>query len=146
VAPASEGFGWLLLAAPAAAAGAVVAWILARRRKGTHTTPSGVTTRADKDGFHIRAPNVPPGSKVRWSAIVNSVEVSDVVPLASAEETFVYTGGAPSAIQIIEVVLAPGGRGYRGRHAPPPGRPTSVAVITDTTRDDSSFLGTPRAY
>jgi sulfatase modifying factor 1 len=147
---ASEGFGWALLAAPAAAAGAVVAWMLARRRKGTHTTPSGVTTRADKDGFHVRAPNVPPGSKVRWSAIVNGVEVSDIVPLASAEETFVYTGGTPSAIQIIELVIAPGGRGYRGGPAPRRAEPPkpSVAVVTtpDPARDDQVFLGTPRAY
>lgn len=146
-APASEGFGWALLAAPAAAAGAVIAWMLARRKKGSHTTPSGVTTRADKDGFHVRAPNVPPGSKVRWSAVVNGVDVSDVVPLDGGGETFVYTGGAPTAIQIIEVVLAPAGRGYRGssRRAPDKPRP-AVAVIPEPTRDDSSFLGTPRAY
>jgi formylglycine-generating enzyme len=148
-APASEGFGWALLAAPAAAAGAVVAWMLARRKKGAHTTPSGVTTRADKDGFHVRAPNVPPGSKVRWSAVVNGVDVSDVVPLSGAEETFVYTGGAPTAIQIIEVVLAPPARGYRGAQqrgqSRKPSRP-AAAVMPEPTRDDSSFLGTPRAY
>lgn len=31
--PANDGFGWTLLAAPAAAAGAVIAWILVRRRR-----------------------------------------------------------------------------------------------------------------
>jgi hypothetical protein len=136
--------------APAAAAGAVIAWMFARRKKGTHTTPSGVSTRAGADGFHVRAPAATPGSKVRWSAVVNGVEVSDIVPLDGSEETFVYTGGAPSAIQIIEVVMAPGpGRGYRGapvRPAEPPKRSVAVVTTTEPTRDDSSFLGTPRAY
>lgn len=146
-APANEGFGWALLAAPAAAAGAVIAWMFARRREGTHTTPSGVTTRADKDGFHVRAPNAPPGTRVRWSAIVNGVEVSDVVPLEQGGETFVYTGGAPTAIRVIDFVLAPG-RGYRGapRPADPPKRTVAVTTTTEPARDDSSFLGTPRAY
>lgn len=138
---------WLLVAAPAAAAGAVVAWLLARRKKGTHTSPSGVSTRAGTDGFYVRAPDVPAGSRVRWSAIVNGVEVSDVVPLDGGDETFVYTGGTPSAIQIIELVLAAGTPGYRG--ARPEERETSrraAVVAVETTRDDSPFLGSPRAY
>ncbi len=139
--------GWLLVAAPAAAAGAVVAWLFARRKKGTVATPSGVSTRAGTDGFHVRAPHAPPGSRVRWSAVVNGVEVSDVVPLEGADETFVYTGGTPSAIQILELVIAAGKQGYRG--APPPARETSrraAVVAAETQRDDSPFLGSPRAY
>lgn len=143
--------GWLLVAAPAAAAGAVVAWLFARRRKGTHTSPSGVSTRGGTDGFFVRAPDAPAGSRVRWSAVVNGVEVSDVVPLEGAEETFVYTGGTPSAIQIVELVIAAGKQGYRG--APAPARrereresPRAAVVPLETQRDDSPFLGSPRAY
>jgi formylglycine-generating enzyme required for sulfatase activity len=142
--------GWLLVAAPAAAAGAVVAWLLARRRKGTHTSPSGVTTRPGTDGFFVRAPNVPAGSRVRWSALVDGVEVSDVVPLDGGDETFVYTGGTPSAIRIVELVLASGTQGYRGpAPAERPSRDTSrraAVVAAETQRDDSPFLGSPRAY
>ena len=148
-------------------AGAVVAWILARRRKGTHTTPTGVTTRAGADGFRVRAPNAPAGSRVRYACIVNGVEVSDFVPLEGAEETFVYTGAAPSAIRVIELVVAPTDR-YRGSNrilppsTPPPRQPSSepprerdsaravvVPLATPPPSDDShdsSFLGSPRAY
>jgi hypothetical protein len=77
--------------------------------------------------------------------------VSDVAPLGTADETFVYTGGAPVAIQIVELVLAPAKRGYRGGTPSGPRRTSesvrsAAAMTPDATRDDSSFLGTPRAY
>ena len=83
-----------------------------------------------------------------FAAGMSSRVIATVLPcvdvpgdLDGAEETFVYTGGAPTAIRIIEVVMAPGaGRGYRGTPM------KRVAGPSEPVRDDSSFLGTPRAY
>jgi formylglycine-generating enzyme required for sulfatase activity len=106
-------FSWPLVAAPAAAAGAVVAWVLARRKRSA-PDGRGIGTRAQEDGFWVRAEGLPPGSRVRYACIVGGVEVSDVVPLDGSEETFVYTGAQPSAIRIIEVIAAPAAApGYR---------------------------------
>lgn len=111
--PSSEGFAWAFLAAPAAAISFVVAWMLARRKKEA-TNAQGITTRVADDGFWVRAPNLPPGSRVRYTCIVKGSEVSDIIPLDGGEETFVFTGGAPSLIHITEAVAVPSGSvGYR---------------------------------
>jgi sulfatase modifying factor 1 len=149
-----EPFSWgLLLISPLAAASAVVAWMLLRRKRSPAsarvTTASsragtaaragsgaragvgagagaglvaGVSTRSGTDGFFVTAPDVVPGARVRYACIVNGTEVSDVVPLDGAKETFVYTGAPPTAIRILEIVRAPGPRGQgvgAGASAPP---------------------------
>jgi formylglycine-generating enzyme required for sulfatase activity len=114
----SEGAGWSLFAAPAAGAAAAIAWVLARRKK-TPPNALGMTTRAQNDGFWLRAPRLPTGTRVRYACIVNGVEVSDVVPVDGAEETFVYTGSEPSAIRITETVQAPI-PSYRSSQPPAP--------------------------
>lgn len=107
--PSGDGFGWSLLLAPAAAAGAVIAWLLARRRG---PGAGGFQTRPGDDGFHVRGPAGARGTRVKYECVVNGTVVSDVVPLDGAEETFVYTGGRPSAIRILEAT-AVNATGYR---------------------------------
>jgi formylglycine-generating enzyme len=122
IAHGSEGFSWgLLLASPLASASAVVAWMLLRRKRSTRPAPlpatrSGASTRAGEDGFFLRVPSAPPGSRARYECLVDGKTVTDVVPLAG-EETFVYTGSPPSNIRIIEVGAPP--RGHRAAGRPP---------------------------
>ena len=97
---------WVLVAAPAAAAGAVLAWMFARRRK-SGDVPSEATTRAGEDGFWIRAPGAERGSIVQYTCIVGGVDVENVVPFDGGDETFVYTGGVPSAIRLLETLPPP---------------------------------------
>jgi formylglycine-generating enzyme required for sulfatase activity len=127
----SEAFSWgLLLISPLAAASAVVAWMLLRRKRapGVAAGLTGVSTRAGADGFFVRSPGLPLGSRARYACIVEGTEVSDVVPLDGAMETFVYTGSAPTAIRILEII--PGARaGYRTAD-----RPAGANVDTGTPR------------
>jgi formylglycine-generating enzyme required for sulfatase activity len=145
-----DAFSWgLLLASPVAAASAVVAWMLLRRKrtpgataraaaaaaaaaaraagaaKGAAPNTAGFSTRARTDGFVVIAPNAAPGARVRYECIVNGTQVSDVVPLDGGRETFVYTGPPPTAIRILEILDAPAGRpGYRT-----PDRPLAPASV-----------------
>ena len=134
--PSSDGLPWGFLAAPGAAIGFVVAWILARRKKEA-TNAQGITTRAGDDGFWVRAPNLPPNSRVRYTCIVKGSEVSDIIPLDGGEETFVFTGGAPSLIHITEAVAVPTTNvGYRSASAPMPIAPP--APLTGPSLPSSS--------
>lgn len=128
--PSTEGIAWSFLAAPAAAISFVVAWMLARRKKEA-TNAQGITTRAGDDGFWVRAPHLPPKSRVRYTCIVKGSEVSDIIPLDGGEETFVFTGGQPSMIQISEAAaVSPGAPGYRSSAQMPavPPAPTPGSV------------------
>ncbi len=128
--PASPGEGspWALLLAPAAAAGAVVAWLLLRRRGGG---ANGFATRTGDDGFWVRPPVDARGARVRYDCVVNGTVVTDVVPLDGAEETFVYTGGHPSAIRIVEVVPVTAGS-YRQPDARPVSSPPKAPPVSTT--------------
>lgn len=117
-----------------------------RKRSATSPGTSGsdtVQTRAAADGFYVIAPGLAPGSRVRYECIVNGMPVSDVIPTAAGPETFVYTGGTPAAIRIVEVV-AVYAAGYRGPVASPPVR--AVHPSTRRAPDPEPFLGYPRAY
>jgi formylglycine-generating enzyme len=148
----SPTMGWLLVVAPLAVGGLVVAWMLARRRGSASSGRNGATTRAGEDGFFVKVPGAAPGSRVKYVCIVSGAEVSDDVLLEGEEETFVYTGASPSAVQILAVASAPA-------------RVASVAVDPAAEREevdddaspppslspspppvDEPFLGTPRAY
>jgi len=153
--PAEGGFSWgLLLGSPVAAAAAVVAWMLLRNKRGdgrpaapapalpaqrtsrAQPPPSpavpagqGLETRLADDGFFVRAPLLPPGSRVRYECIVNGTQVSDLVPLDGRDETFVYTGARPSAVRILEVVRT-SGAGYRAAEPAGATAPTGTARST----------------
>ena len=102
----TEATAWVLVAAPIAASAAAAGWVFGRRRRATGQ-PRGILTRARADGFWVHAPSVAPRSRMRYTCIIAGVEVAGVVPLDGGEETFVFTGGLPSAIRIEEVVEAP---------------------------------------
>jgi hypothetical protein len=89
-----------------------------------------MSTRTGEDGFFVRSPGITPGSRVRYQCLVNGTEVSDVVPLDGAMETFVYTGSAPTAIRILEIIP--------GMPPVPPRAPPPVPVRTTTTNRGSS--------
>ncbi|MDB4942851.1 MAG: serine/threonine kinase [Labilithrix sp.] len=102
----AEPLSWtLLLASPIAAASAVVAWMLLRRKKGPRPVslaPLGISTRLGEDGFFVRAPGAPRGARVKYTCLVDGVAVTDDAPVVG-EETFIYTGAVPTAIRIVEI-------------------------------------------
>ena len=124
----------------------ILLFFVLRKRPAASPGSSGsdaVQTRPATDGFYVIAPGLAPGSRVRYECIVNGMPVSDVIPTAAGPETFVYTGGTPAAIRIVEVV-AVYAAGYRGPVASPPVRPVHPPPRRDP--DPEPFLGYPRAY
>ncbi len=123
---------------------AALLW-LAFRKKGAAPVPPGGGQNVDfvvaPDGFRLRTPGLGPGSRVRYECVVNGVPVTDVVPVGDGPETFVYTGGTPSAIRILEVVgirtdVRGSAQPQRRRHEPTRRRDD----------DDRPFGGFPSAY
>ena len=133
-----------------------MAWLALRRRSRETRSPQGISTTAAKDGFWVSAPRLPAGARVRYVCVVRGVEVTDVVPLDGGDRTFVYTGGEPTAIRIVETIVVPQ-IAFRGAKPPPPAAPPSSVIIDDSSEPDlskkadpasdpSPFLGFPRAY
>jgi len=108
----------------------------------------GFAVRPGNDGFWIRAPQMPAGTRVRYTCAVGGSRTQSEVPLSGAMETFVYTGGAPQGIQIL------------GAAAPMATRPAAVAAAHASSwesssydahsasvhRDPEPFVGFPSAY
>lgn len=147
--PRSSGGGGALLAVPLGLGCfggflALLVWLLTRVGSAARGASNpNVTTRVVSDGFFVVCDGLPIGSRVRYECMVRGVPVTDVVP-TSGRETFVYTGGAPEAIRILEVV-AFRGSSYRGAPAP-------VTTFGGGRRgpaprhEPRPFSGTPRAY
>ena len=114
-----------------------------RKRTGAVAPLGGqdVTTRPAVDGFYVIAPSLAAGSRVRYECIVNGMPVGDVIPTDNGPETFVYTGGTPSAIRIVEVV-AVRAAGFRGPVVPP----RQAHPPTRRDADPEPFRGFPSAY
>ena len=90
--------------------------------------------RVAADGFFVRA--FPAGSRVHWRALVNGTWRTGVAEIAGSE-TFVYTGGTPSEIELKSI----------GGGAVP--APVSAPAPSSSNDDDSSsdaFAGFPSAY
>jgi formylglycine-generating enzyme required for sulfatase activity len=147
--PGSSGDGATLplLLAPAAAAGAVVAWLLARRRSGGPGA-KGISTRPGDDGFYVSAPPDARGGRLHYDCVIDGTVVTDAIPLEPGEETFVYTGGRPSAIRVLDVIRVAAVAGDRQPEVRAPVvRDEEAAPSLAPSRDASEpFLGTPRAY
>jgi hypothetical protein len=88
-------------------------------------------TRIVKDGFFIHG--FLSGGRVRWRARVGDSWKSGVADIAGAE-TFVYTGGTPTEIQI------------EGGGAAVVAAPVSSSPPSSDDDDDSPFAGIPSAY
>lgn len=134
-------------------------WLL-RRKKRASGNAMGIATRTAADGFWVRSVErtLPAGTRVRYECIVSGVTVTDVVPLDGRDETFVYTGGVPSAVRVLEIIDGPAAAGYRGPEGSRSGgsfgrdretpRTVVVPLVEPEHRHGSSsdFLGYPRAY
>ena len=94
---------------------------------------SGGRTRVAADGFFVRERR--PGDRVRWRARVNGTWRSGTADIAG-EETFVYTGGTPTEIEIEDADAA----------FVAPSAPVSSAAPPSSNDDDSGFTGFPSAY
>jgi formylglycine-generating enzyme required for sulfatase activity len=117
---------------------AAILW-LAFRNQGRPPRETNIVPAAD--GFRLRIAGASPGTRVRYDCMVNGSRVTDVVPLGDGSETFIYTGGTPTAIRVLEV-LDPRARPDTRRappHEPPPRR-------YDDDDDDRPFGGFPSAY
>jgi len=105
-----------------------IVWLFVRLARGGRSITAGfggtgaVETRVGQDGFWIVA-SLPPGSRVRYQAVVGGVPITDVVTLDGGPQgTFVYTGSPPMQVTILEVMTMLGapiqtaasyGGGYR---------------------------------
>jgi hypothetical protein len=160
--PGSSGISPLVLLL----GGGVIAMLLAlllRRRAAPSLGGDDPSVRVAEDGFWLGR-GLPIGSRVKYACVVRGVPVSDTVTIdGGAQGTFVYTGGAPVAVRIVEVttvrVDAPrvvgGGASYRGASPrPPPGRASARPTSSDPPppippppQDPSPpFGGFPPAY
>jgi hypothetical protein len=82
---------WVLAAGFVILLGGLIAFFLRSNGSG------GGQTRTTDDGFFVRG--FPTGSRIRWRAYANGGWRNGVAEIAG-DETFVYTGGSPSEIQI----------------------------------------------
>jgi sulfatase modifying factor 1 len=137
--------------------------LLLRRRQGPRETfappltgagGGGAGVRIADDGFWLEGPDFPPDAVVRFRFVVNGeTRVDRVVIEPGPRGTFVYTGGRPSQVEILEIVRQ-GSTQYYGpttgpiRMGPsisPPRRP-SPAPPPLRRPDDQPFTGYPSAY
>jgi sulfatase modifying factor 1 len=67
--------------------------------------PRSVRSRVGPDGFWIDAPDVPPGSVVRYRYRIDGEERSGQVTYTPGPEgQFVYTGGLPADVEVLAIV------------------------------------------
>ncbi|CAN5473027.1 hypothetical protein BH09MYX1_BH09MYX1_11790 [soil metagenome] len=136
------GIVFAIVAAALAAIAAVVFWM--RRESNAAPSPASVTFTARADGFTLQTPGLGPGSRVRYDCVVNGVLVSDVVPVGHGPETFVYTGGIPSTIRILDVAAVT--VDVRGVSSPVRRSDMGPSARRDDDDHGSGFGGFPSAY
>ncbi len=92
---------WLMGALGVVLSGLGLFLLLFRRRV---SAVSSVRTRVVKDGFWIASKGLPAGTRLRYSCRVKKTPYSDVIPIGSGDETFVYTGDTPDMVQVLNVL------------------------------------------
>ena len=99
------------------------------------------------DGFWLDTSNIPAGSKVRYRYYANGQEFNDTVLSQGGPRQYVYTGGLPTNIMILETILM----AQNALHPPgmtsvmPPTMHTHVSPPTPPATP-SKFGGFPAAY
>lgn len=116
---------------------------------------SSPRTRLAADGFWLDVAQLPPGSVVDYSCVVQgTTQFNQMTVTGGVNEMFVYTGGAPSNVQVLGV-SPPGGEAGGYPHVNPGRFPISGGVIRPTQTPDPSpprrddpepFSGYPSAY
>lgn len=98
------------------------------------------------DGFYIRAPGAPAGTRVRYACWIRGVQSQQVAAL-SGELTFVYTGTRPDTIQILDAqVPAQAGAGRAPSWSNPSRSHSRSSHSSSSSRDPDPFIGFPSAY
>jgi hypothetical protein len=125
---------------------AALLYLLFRRRSTLPTSASeqedDVLVRAGADGFWIEG-SIPAGARVRYACTVRGVPVTDTAFLVGPR-TFVYTGGAPVDVRIVEVM-------HIGDDSPLVGGTPAAPAQRIVARDEDPppslpFGGFPPAY
>lgn len=101
-----------------------------------------------EDGFWLDTSEIPPGSKVRYQYFANGREHTDTITTEPGMRQYIYTGGVPTNVMILETILATAAMMQRPfvtptppreefRQEPPPPMPPTKP---------STFGGFPAAY
>ena len=115
---------------------------------GNRNVPGGYPQpQVGEDGFWLDTSNIPPGSKVRYRYYANGQEFDDTILTQPGMRQYVYTGGLPTNIAVLETILlgastlhpptiTPAVPHQMHDQPPPPMPPTAP----------SKFAGFPAAY
>jgi formylglycine-generating enzyme required for sulfatase activity len=98
---------------------AALLYFLLRKKKPASPIDDGPpTVRTGEDGFWIEG-DLPAGTRAKYTCTVHGVEVTDTVAIVGGR-TFVYTGGVPEGVRVLEVTRVHADRpmaspAYRGQ-------------------------------
>jgi hypothetical protein len=133
--------GWLCFG-NILAASVFVIWRLVRG-SGFHTEvplpgAGQIITRTVSDGFWIDSPGLPAGAVIRYRCAVDGIDREDRFTIGERPSgLFVYTGGTPAAVQILEVIAGP-------RATPrPPGRSRTSFAPSLSPKRQQPMIDTP---
>ena len=72
---------------------------------GTLAASGRIQPRVTTDGFWLDAPDVVPGSVIRYRCRVNGEDQSGEFTVAPGPQgQFVYTGGTPSEVEVLQII------------------------------------------
>jgi formylglycine-generating enzyme len=114
---------------------------------GNRNVPGGhPQPQVGEDGFWLDTSNIPPGSQVRYRYYANGREFNDSIVTQPGARQYVYTGGLPADVMILETILMAGG----ALHSPTvtPTAPQRMHHETPPTPPPAppQFGGFPTAY
>jgi formylglycine-generating enzyme required for sulfatase activity len=119
------------------------------RKRGTPAGYPDVRVRPGPDGFWLDAPKVAVGSTIRYKATVEGTSRTGEVKAErgpSGKGQFIYTGGAPTAVEILGVSVAAGLVAGALTRTLPRSPTTTSRSTTYRDHDPTPFRGFPSAY
>jgi formylglycine-generating enzyme len=101
-----------------------------------------------EDGFWLDTSDIPPGSKVRYRYFANGRDYVDTVTTEPGARQYIYTGGVPTNVVILETILAAAATMQRPivPHAPPREEFREEPPPLMPPTKPSTFGGFPAAY